>query len=64
MRAHVVVLEIAQHRVGAVGLQIADVGDVADQPARRVAALGEESEQAPADLAVPSGDEDVHAFER
>ena len=63
VRAHVVVLEIAQDGVSAVGLEVGDVGGIADQPARRVAALGEQSEQAPADLPVPSGDEDVHAFE-
>ena len=45
----------------AVGLEVGDVIGVADQPARGVAALGEESEEAAGDLAVTSGDEDVHA---
>ena len=63
VRAHVVGLEVAQHRVRAVGLEVGDVVGVADQAARGVSALGEQSEQATGDLPVPSGDEDVHPAE-
>ena len=61
MRPDVVGLEVAQHGVGAVGLEVGDVVGVADQPARGVSTLREQSQQATGDLSVPSGDEDVHS---
>ena len=53
-------VEVAQHGVSADRLQIADVVGIADQPAGRVAAVGEELLEAEGDLAVAAGDEDVH----
>ena len=61
MRADVVGLEVAEHRVGPVGFQIGRVGRVADQPASGVSTLREQSHEATGDLSVASGDEDVHS---
>jgi hypothetical protein len=60
VRARVVVLEVAQDRLGAGRLQVVRVGGVADQAARPVAGLGEQSLEPQRDLAVASGDQDLH----
>ena len=54
-------LEVAEHRHRAVGLEIGGVVGIADQAAAVVAVLGEEAEEMAGDLAVPAGDEDIHA---
>ena len=58
--ARVVVLEVAEHRDGAVGLEVGGVVGVADQAAGVVAGGGEQAEEMAGDLAVPAGDEDIH----
>ena len=60
MRARVVVLEVAQHRDGADPLEVGGMVGVADQAAAVVAVLGEEAEEVEGDLAVATGDEDIH----
>src|SRR3712207_4339087 len=62
--AHVLVLEVADDRDAAVGLDVGGVLGVADEPAGRVAALREERDEVARDLAVAAGDEDVHAARR
>ena len=64
VRAQVVVLEIAEHGDGAVGLEVGGVVGVADQPAGVVAVGGEDSVEPAGDLSVASGDEDVHGVRR
>ena len=59
----VVVLEVAQDRRRAVRLEVGGVVGVADQPAAVVAGGGELAEEMAGDLAVPAGDEDIHADE-
>ena len=61
VRPDVIGLEVAEHGMGPVGLEVGDVVRVADQPACGVATLREQSQEATGDLSVPSGDEDVHS---
>ena len=63
VRGRVVLLEVAQHRHGAVGLEVGRVVGVADQAAGVVAGGGELPEEMAGDLSVPAGDEDIHATE-
>ena len=64
VRAHVVVLEVAEDGMGAVGLEVGGVVGVADQPAAVVAVAWRAVSKAAGDLAVASGDEDVHGVRR
>jgi len=58
---HVVLLEVAQHGDGPDPLEVGCVVRVADEAAAVVAVLGEEAEEVARDLAVATGDEDIHA---
>ena len=62
VRAQVVVLEVAQHRDGAVGLEVGGVVGVADQAAGGVAGAASSLQEATGDLSVASGDEDIHGL--
>jgi hypothetical protein len=63
VRGRVVLLEVAQHRHGAVGLEVGRMVGVADQAAGVVAGSGELAEEMAGDLTVPAGDENIHAPE-
>jgi hypothetical protein len=59
--ADVLALEIAQHGLGADGLEILGMIRIPDQPARPRSLLGQQPQKPKADLAVPACHEDVHA---